>query len=80
MLHASLNTYDVMKHFFKIDFDRFEDPDESETEEDYEMINMNAVCLSLLKSVNVLILLVFSIYNPHIVISFSAHRKRRWML
>uniref|UniRef100_A0A0R3RJD1 very-long-chain (3R)-3-hydroxyacyl-CoA dehydratase n=1 Tax=Elaeophora elaphi TaxID=1147741 RepID=A0A0R3RJD1_9BILA len=28
--------------WLRIDFDRFEDPDESETEEDYEMINMNA--------------------------------------
>ncbi|OZC05843.1 tyrosine phosphatase-like protein, PTPLA [Onchocerca flexuosa] len=31
----------IMRYFFKIDFDRFEDPDGSETEEDYEMINMN---------------------------------------
>uniref|UniRef100_A0A1I8EDG3 Very-long-chain (3R)-3-hydroxyacyl-CoA dehydratase n=1 Tax=Wuchereria bancrofti TaxID=6293 RepID=A0A1I8EDG3_WUCBA len=28
--------------FFTIDFDRFEDPDGSDTEDDYEMINMNA--------------------------------------
>ncbi|VDK84363.1 unnamed protein product [Litomosoides sigmodontis] len=34
---------DGVRHsWLRIDFDRFEDPDGSETEEDYEMINMNA--------------------------------------
>lgn len=43
----------LMRYFFKIDFDRFEDPDGSETDEDYEMINMNAVCFSsTLRNVN----------------------------